>query len=137
MLDSGAPVYLKLRKLAVLRCQGILVRTTSTFIFATTRYDCLNCIVFFFTDTDSTICGGCLAGSYLGDNYDNTRNQGYYLNTASATITVEVTTKSSDCQDAACFQALYNSIVADFSSFLSSGSLTNEIVSWAQVCLFI
>jgi hypothetical protein len=83
-------------------------------------------------DTDNTICGGCLAGSYLGDNYSNTRDASYYANSASATITVEATTKSSDCTDATCFQELYSSIIADFTAFLTSGDLTEEIVTWAQ-----
>lgn len=84
------------------------------------------------SDTDNTICGGCLSGSYLGDDYSNTRNGAYYTNTASATITVDVTTKSSDCQDAACFQSLYNSIIADFTAYVNSNDLTLEIVEWAQ-----
>jgi hypothetical protein len=84
------------------------------------------------SDTDNTICGGCLAGSYLGDNYDGTRDASYYSNSASATIYVEVTAKSSDCTDSACFQTLYDSIIADFTAFVSSGDLTTEIVSWAQ-----
>jgi hypothetical protein len=83
-------------------------------------------------DTDNTICGGCLSGSYLGDDFDGTRDGGYYSNTASATITVDVTTKSPDCQDAACFQSLYNEIISDFTTFIGSGQLTTEIISWAQ-----
>ena len=83
-------------------------------------------------DTDNTICGGCLAGSYLGDNYDGTHDEGYYSNSVSATISVEVTTKSTDCTDSTCFQSLYNSIVTDFTAFITSGDLTDEIVTWAQ-----
>lgn len=82
-------------------------------------------------DTDNTICGGCLAGSYLGD-FDGTRDAGYYTNTASATISVEVTTKSSDCTDSTCFQTLYSSILSDFTAFVDSGDLTSEIITWAQ-----
>lgn len=82
-------------------------------------------------DTDNTECGGCLQGSFIGD-YDGTRPAGYYLSSASATVTVEVTTKSSDCSDSACFQTLYSSIISDFTSFVDSGDLTTEIVTWAQ-----
>lgn len=84
------------------------------------------------SDTDNTICGGCLAGSYLGEDYDGTRDADYYSSSASATIYVEVTAKSSDCSDSACFQTLYDSIIADFTAFVTSGDLTNEIVTWAQ-----
>jgi hypothetical protein len=81
-------------------------------------------------DTDNTECGGCLEGAFLGD-FDGTRPAGYYLNTGSATITAEVSTKSADCSDSMCFQSLYNSIIGDFTAFIASGDFTDEIVTWA------
>jgi hypothetical protein len=85
-------------------------------------------------DTDNTECGGCLAGAYVGD-YDGTRPAGYYTQSSSATITVDVTTKSADCGDSACFQSLYNSIMADFTAFMNTGGLTTEIQTWAAIRL--
>ena len=75
------------------------------------------------SDTDNTVCGGCLSGSYVGNEFDGTRDGGYYSNMASTTITVDVTTKSYDCQDAVCFQSLYNEIISDFMSKCSKNPL--------------
>lgn len=82
-------------------------------------------------DTGNTECGGCLKGSYTGD-FDGSYPSGYYSSTSSTTVMIEVSTKSNDCSDSACFQSLYNSIIADFTAFVSSGDLTTEIVTWAQ-----
>lgn len=88
-------------------------------------------LVCLLPDTDNTICGGCLAGSYLGEDYSNTRDRAYYSNTASATVTVDVSTKSSNCQDSVCFQTLYNSIISEFTDYVNNNGLTAEIVAWA------
>ena len=73
------------------------------------------------SETGNTVCGGCLTGSYVGDNYDGTRDEDYYTNSASVTITVDVTAII-DCQDSACVQSVYNQIINDITSEFENDS---------------
>ena len=83
-------------------------------------------------------CGGCLAGSQFDGGSDGTRDPSYYdpANFIGITtnIVVQVTSECapSECPDAASMRTLYNQMVSNFNTYLSSGGLQTKIRSWAN-----
>jgi len=81
-------------------------------------------------DTGNPECGGCISGTFIGD-YD-----GRAVNLGDATgivttISGIITTTSTTCSDAACFEELINSAIDKFSTSVTDGSLTDAIIAWA------
>lgn len=82
-------------------------------------------------DTDSTECGGCLAGSGFTGDTDGTPVVEDATGAVS-TVTVEVRINSDACQDSSCFNELYDQTVMDLREFIDTGTLTVEIGNWAR-----
>ena len=82
-------------------------------------------------DTDSTECGGCLAGSGFTGDADGTPVVEDATGAVS-TVTVEVRINSDACQDSSCFNELYDQTVMDLREFVDTGTLTVEIGDWAR-----
>lgn len=81
-------------------------------------------------DSGNTECGGCLAGAAFSP--PNTLPKDLSgAESATSTVQVQVTSKSSTCTDAACFQTLYNTIISELTTYVTSGDLTAQMVAWA------
>lgn len=81
-------------------------------------------------DSGNTECGGCLAGAAFSP--PNTLPKDLSgAESATSTVQVQVTSKSSTCTDAACFQTLYNTIISELTTYVTSGDFTAQMVAWA------
>eukprot|EP00985_Skeletonema_marinoi_P006405 scaffold2771_cov198-Skeletonema_marinoi.AAC.3 len=74
----------------------------------------------------TTECGGSLAGTSYAGSYDP--KDGYPLDSSNViTMAFEVSAKSSTCFDDACFTALFNQLVTNFSLYAGYGQFTTQI----------
>ena len=63
---------------------------------------------------------------------DGTRTADYFNGTGAVTrVTFDVHHMGSQCSDDACFQALYEHMVEDYTEYVKSGAFTTEIMNWA------
>ena len=64
---------------------------------------------------------------------DGTRTADYFNGTGAVTrVTFDVHHMGSQCNDDACFQALYEHMIEDYTEYVKSGAFTTEIVNWAH-----